>query len=739
MFKLFLLFICFYTASIASDVDKAWAFFQSEDYEKAQELFQKLLKDAETPEERSIISNNLAVIQARQGKLQGSRDILEVVDLVSLESPYIIREINLNLAILYHKIALSFLKDIKEEGSLEEFIEMIDLLELGLKKLELALLEEERISIIEVKSIATVEDEKADQLNKKIKTLILKFKEKKEEFQFKQLSKPVLVEKLQKNSVYSISTLEETGLKNFDLSLEKRFATNWYLLQQEQNKYWDLGEKELDSERFIRAANLNREALDYLKEGSLWPAKIASQKSELLLRSTLNELKEKDPLPSLLNQRLKWVQNKGEIDSEFYQESIKQEHLFLLELVNDYLEIEESNLKEGEELKKKLMLLLRKQFENIELPNQEQAEYDLALYEQIGTEETETFLNLLNNISYIPLKALHKKVYLRASLEDKPHIIEVSNLLALQVDVPKDLWNENESKRSLDQAFLLWDSNTYLNYKLTKLKKKFSALLQRGRISSKASDHLLDETQQTYRKCSEALEYIELEEEVKEQIIKMLTYILNDTLQGSQASENVRVFFFNDALFWIKRLQFLLQGDSLKGVDWLKEAIAEERVSLTQNEDLQGFQRLRVLSSEMKEILLLTQKVALHEVHYALKMLQEEEEVNLDAIKLIEEGIKEAEKVFPYLELEIPEFIQAYPKQKLAMTHWIEALDLIDNSKDEKDDSEKNPPSESSQENQPALSDMPQELLELYQQMQDEDAPTSKETKSVIKQGLRPW
>jgi hypothetical protein len=746
-FYIFLLFPLLLFPNEASK--KALAFYQSGDFLRAKTEFFNAYKEAESPEERAILGNNLAVLEAEIDLFEEAKAVYDELQLEASFSPQVLRQIYINEASLLHKIANQIWQNLTHEEELQLTEQGVKHLVRALEKLQSATLEDQRVAILEARDLTLLGEESIEILSKKVKTLLLIFEQKLEGIKKQQRTQKQLLEDLRKSMQASEVSLETTGLRNLSTSLENRFAKNWGVLQQNSNEEWKQGEllfKENEEKNKFRSSfNSFLKYQDYLQEGNLWAAKKASYNTSLLLSVLQSDLEQKDTVGFLLRQRQALVKKKKQSSMLAYQESLVDEHQFTCTLVKEYLQ----SISPEDPFKAELFQYFQNQLLVDDFPSKEAIDYDLAFYQQIEEDEVQTIVSLLETPSEIKTEVLKQKLGIRVDFEEdisqKTRYTEVKDKLS-----EENSWN---NKPLLADVLLLLDPGAYIQYTIQQLQKEFEHTLSKQVFFKNDISQLIEKTQIGMQKVIEAIDQIEMQEELKKQIINMLTQALNDSVIALDTTQEEATFFLKSANQWLTRLLFLLKAGDLSITDWLKQAIAEEIFSLNQNEELQGIQRLKSLNSYLITPLENTQNVAIYEARVSLDKLNQmqDEGAPVQVKSLIQQGISFAEKVYPYLEVEVPELIQAYPKQNDALKAWEEALKKLNNEEnsESKDtpqneegpsNSQNDKNSEDSQNDNQDTKEFPQELLELYQQMQEEDStPSSQQAAPVLKQGLRPW
>ena len=233
-FYIFLLFPLLLFPNEASK--KALAFYQSGDFLRAKTEFFNAYKEAESPEERAILGNNLAVLEAEIDLFEEAKAVYDELQLEASFTPQVLRQIYINEASLLHKIANQIWQNLTHEAELQLTEQGVKHLVRALEKLQSATLEDQRVAILEARDLTLLGEESIEILSKKVKALLLIFEQKLEGIKKQQRTQKQLLEDLRKSMQASEVSLETTGLRNLSTSLENRFVKNWGFYSKTQTK-----------------------------------------------------------------------------------------------------------------------------------------------------------------------------------------------------------------------------------------------------------------------------------------------------------------------------------------------------------------------------------------------------------------------------------------------------------------------------------------------------------------------
>ena len=175
-FYIFLLFPLLLCANETSK--KALAFYQSGDFLRAKTEFFNAYKESESPEERAILGNNFAVLQAEIDLYEEAKEVYDELQLEASFSPHVLRKIYINEASLLHKIANQIWQNSTREEELQLTEQGVKHLMRALEKLQSATIEDQRVAILEARDLTLLGEESIEILSKKVKALLLIFEQK---------------------------------------------------------------------------------------------------------------------------------------------------------------------------------------------------------------------------------------------------------------------------------------------------------------------------------------------------------------------------------------------------------------------------------------------------------------------------------------------------------------------------------------------------------------------------------
>ena len=313
---------------------------------------------------------------------------------------------------------------------------------------------------------------------------------------------------------------------------------------------------------------------------------------------------------------------------------------------------------------------------------------DFYLYCQMKQNESDTFEYLLQNPDDIEkrIRALKTKFQVRAAVEKGKDLAEIIALLG--------------KKENLEKAFSLWDPSGYAFFRVKGLLREYQAVS--NNLNTKILNDLLSKTQKVVQ-------------EVEDHQEKLMP-ILNDTLRSVQCMEKKKPLgsrlYFDGA---VHDLKDIVRKEPDNSEQKLQEAIEEEKICLDFTGRLDDICSREGSQKELLEIPIRVQNRALSFV----KDFEGDEQ----AVKLVKQGSAEAEESKKYIAQN--EWNNAQNKEIRAKEYWEKAL----NKKDDEDKDEQ----------QQQTASVPNQVLEIYQEMEREDSNDRVAQQPLIKKGLRPW
>lgn len=762
---------CLSANDLVSRAQKAMTLFEAGEYDSACNVYESLLKESLTPNQRFSVDVNIGSVLVAKGNSKEAIDYYNKISVPVDPSPQVWRSMEMNKAMArFNQGVVQYNNlDDKEEDFAKQCDGIVENLSIALIDVDEALAVDSQIAMMEGR-----EDEQPMEAIVKIrdgvKMLMVQVLKRKQDHWMANLKEdqglPLLMRQL-KNSIAGLELLADRNL-NKDILVE--YLNNMAIMAHQDKTIWeklrqvylkareDALQQAQNTEDVAVITAQNKEALfsvtenkylsslDYMKEGKLWQARTSQAVALVPLTVLTRMVEHNDPLEGLLIDRIAVRQRieDARMKNPLYESSVIEIRAlsnFGLELI-PVLKKGYSFDDDEEHVSAKMLDELARSLtntnvciaENNRVPQLSSMRADLILYRQINVKETDTLISLLKTLYkghvsadkkeeiFEKIEALIVKFKARYNISEDEEvrykINEILDLLQASMMIEYKDKEFSELDDYLQKVLSVWDLNGFIVFKLQTLLENYQAV---DVLTMPKVDALLARTQL-------------FADEFKLLNIDLLEPALDDLLYCQQKvvekKNNSACFYLDGAAAYVKSsLEEYQQGEELSLAQKLEKAISYEEQCIDFTGRLQQIIYQEGLSDYMIAIPLRSQSDALKVVNI------KEEEVSEDIVKLIDQGKHAANDVPQYLNLTIPECDNALNKEKQVKKFWEEALEKLKGNDNDEQQQEQN----NNEQQQNSLGSASQDVLEIYQTMEVEDKQTNNDYAVPVKKGLRPW
>jgi len=769
-----LLLFCLVGLSIAEEdvlqqARQGEAYYAAGELERSRALFEGLLTGSLTAPQEASIESNIASILFAEGRYEEAVSGYEGIDLGDNPPPHRVRWIDTYKAMALLQWGLEqgeALAEAEEEQFDPAYQKAKHTLERSIVAVASAAKADEELALIERRP---QEGDPAD-LPEDLHAIALAARlalvgmlEEKQERWLKRVTAAKALPRMRRDGDTLIEHLNKIDAVALSTEEQKQYTAALVEAAARQQPLWDKileGYKEDNSEDresregraqlFSDAYNRRRTALDYLAEGSLEGGRraLAEGRGPLVVVEAMEN--KEDPIALLLDRRILLLERIPHNSYQQHEERVLKELAVALckgiQVEDPLTKAMISNL--AETIKKR---------EGVAAAREER-----AFYQQIIEEEAETFVALLEAIDsgerFLPqLKAVQRKLKVRKDIGEEGERLErVAAAIedAVVTERPESKNKRNKVRGYIERSLMVWDPSRYVLYTVEELLQQYVKSDEK-RLNEEAIGVLLEKIQETVVKVEEALR----DADSKKRVLTPLIAVLNDTLYSKNRSHEGKdrqaALYFDDAVQWLKRVIRGYDKNKKPAKGILKLALEEENYAVKINEEMHTLFLDNSYESGLIDALRQTQKIVLKELDPFASAVEEAQQAPAEGgepvpwdevVALVEEGQEAADSAQWLLASVPPQALDASQQQSKAVAAWREALKLMEDPSDsENDDNDENgnesqeEQQEEQQDDQATMSTLPQQVLQMYQEMEQEDAPDDSGTRSMIKQGLRPW
>ena len=696
-----------------------------------------LLTEELSPKQQAIVTYNLGSVQMRREMWTKAIDTLSKVE--SEETPVLSRHVYLSLAIARLEAARDLVRENEMAAALTELKE-------GEKALDQAVEVDQQLALIEGRDLAETNEELVN-LRQALREETGLVNEQIEKLRVDELEIGALQEELLRKITERLRYVETAGLQRWSQEKEAQFLVEQSILSKQSEPLWAALRKHLTDEKtetshpneiYFQAEEQALTARELMAEKQLWSGRERLVMARTLLDTAGRLEEKKDPLGPLLEARLA-TRKRMKVVEEFpaFHQSLEQEDQELTRFTGQLLqglrdawekEVLESEEKEELTLAIQLAEALSQQLSEKGFVA---AKRDLALHTQIVKSESDVLAGLYTEIvksEKVLVEMLQKKLRYRAEITTDQEKKERIDRVLGSLDRFHEGETLDEKEDALEQALLDWDGERLVVEKLRLLERDYSQVRNRQVLSESELDQLANQ-EKVIRSLAER---ITLDDEHGSTLAADLSEVgrRRELATEAKGQVNRKLYLALAHRTLVRSIEHFQKDSQTPPQAILKKGIADQKEIITLTKEASESELFYLLNAEELEIISDVEKIGGNE---------EQGQMDPEALKLVNEGIVEANQAAQELRNVRLNLDQVVEHQETAVTKWEEALDQQENEPDSQDeDQEPEKQEEEQNDSSEEQSTLSNDVMELLQQMDREDQLEQKGT-VVPKRGLRPW